>query len=125
MLQLQGTSSRARGLQQLWLLGSSFFTGLTVVAHGFRCSAACGIFPDQGLNPCLLHWQAYSLPLNHQRSPVVFFSCLLGWLWVGKRLVIVTCRPSSILSVWDLTLGSNYKAHSTHCFSHLTGSFRC
>ena len=22
-----------------------------VVAHGFRCSAACGIFPDQGSNP--------------------------------------------------------------------------
>ena len=24
------------------------------------CSAACGIFPDQGSNPCLLHWQADS-----------------------------------------------------------------
>ena len=24
-----------------------------------------GIFPTQGLNPCLLHWQADSLPLNH------------------------------------------------------------
>ena len=30
------------------------------------CSAACGIFLDQGLNPCLLHWQADSLPLSHQ-----------------------------------------------------------
>ena len=27
-----------------------------VVVHGLSCSAACGIFPDQGLNPCLLHW---------------------------------------------------------------------
>ena len=26
-----------------------------VVAHGPSCSAACGIFPDQGLNPCPLH----------------------------------------------------------------------
>ena len=26
-------------------------------------------FPDQGLNLCLLHWQADSLPLNHQGSP--------------------------------------------------------
>ena len=32
--------------------------GSVVVAHGLSCSAACGIFPDQGLNPCLLHWQA-------------------------------------------------------------------
>ena len=30
----------------------------TVVAvHGFTCSVACGIFPDQRSNPCLLHWQ--------------------------------------------------------------------
>ena len=25
-----------------------------------------GIFPTQGLNPCLLHWQAGPLPLSHQ-----------------------------------------------------------
>ena len=31
---------------------------------------ACGIFLDQGSNPCLLHWQAESLPLNHQGSPL-------------------------------------------------------
>ena len=31
-------------------------TGLVVVAHRLSCSEACGIFPDQGLNPCLLHW---------------------------------------------------------------------
>ena len=31
-----------------------------------------GIFPTQGLNPCLLHWQADSLPLSHQRSPQNF-----------------------------------------------------
>ena len=36
----------------------------------------CGmwIFLDQGSNPCLLHWQVNSLPLNHQGSPDwVFF----------------------------------------------------
>ena len=31
-----------------------------------------GIFPTQGLNPCLLHWQAGSLPLSHQGSPVFY-----------------------------------------------------
>ena len=28
-----------------------------VVAHGLSCSAACGIFLDEGSNPCPLHWQ--------------------------------------------------------------------
>ena len=32
-----------------------------------------GIFPTQGLNPCLLCWQAYSLPLSHHKSPTHFF----------------------------------------------------
>ena len=41
----------ARGL---WSAGS------VVVAHRLRCSAACGIFPDQGSNPCPLHWQVDS-----------------------------------------------------------------
>ena len=40
-----------------------------VVACRLSCSTACGIFPDQGSNPCLLHWQAEALPLSHQRSP--------------------------------------------------------
>ena len=31
-----------------------------VASHGPSCSAACGIFPDQGSNPCPLHWQADS-----------------------------------------------------------------
>ena len=46
--------------------------GSVVVAHGPCCSAACGIFPDQGSNPCPLHWQADSQPLRHQRSPKRF-----------------------------------------------------
>ena len=28
-----------------------------------------GIFPTQGSNSCLLHWQVYSLPLSHEGSP--------------------------------------------------------
>ena len=53
-------------LQQLWHVGSVVVahrlqsTGSVVVAHGLSCSAACGIFPDQGLNPCPLHWQVDS-----------------------------------------------------------------
>ena len=40
-----------------------------IVAHGFSCSKACGIFPDQGSNPSLLYWQVNSLLLSHQGSP--------------------------------------------------------
>ena len=54
----------ARGL---WSVGS------VVVAHGLSCSVACGIFPDQGSNPCPLHWQADSQPLRHQGSPINIF----------------------------------------------------
>ena len=40
-----------------------------VTVHGLRHSEVCGIFPDQGLNLCLLYWQTDSLPLSHQGSP--------------------------------------------------------
>ena len=40
------------------------------MVHGLSCSAACGIFPDQGSNRCPLHWQADSQPLRHQGSPL-------------------------------------------------------
>ena len=39
--------------------------GSVVMVHRFSCSGAYGIFLDQGSNPCLLHWKADSLPLNH------------------------------------------------------------
>ena len=67
------SSSRCAGLSLSWplLLRStgSRRAGLVVVAHGLSCSAACGILPDQGSNPCPLHWQADSQPLCHQGSP--------------------------------------------------------
>ena len=44
-------------------------TGSVVAMHGLNCSSACGIFPDQGSNPCLVHWQVDSLPLSHQGIP--------------------------------------------------------
>ena len=61
-------------LQWLLLLRStgSRRAGSVVVAHWLSCSVACGIFPDQGSNPCPLHWQADSQPLHHQGSPQSF-----------------------------------------------------
>ena len=70
-------SSRCAGLSlsQPLLLRStgSRRAGSVVVAHGPSCSAACGIFPDQGSNPCSPHWQADSQPLRHQGSPFFCF----------------------------------------------------
>ena len=47
--------------------------GSVIVAHGPSRCAACGIFPDQGSNPCPLHWQADPQPLCHQGSPITCF----------------------------------------------------
>ena len=71
------SSSRCTGLSPLqplllWSTGSRH-AGSAAVAHGPSCSAACGILPDQGSNPCPLHWQAGSQPLRHQGSPTLFF----------------------------------------------------
>ena len=44
-------------------------TGSAVAVQGLSCSPACGILPDQGLYPCILHQQTHSLPLSHQGSP--------------------------------------------------------
>ena len=70
------SSSRCVGLSLsrpllLWSTGSRC-AGSVVVAHGPSCSTACGIFPDQGSNPCPLRWQADSQPLRHQGSPALF-----------------------------------------------------
>ena len=74
------SSSRCTGLSLLrpLLLRStgSRRAGSVIVAHGPSHSAACGIFPDQGSNPCPLHWQADSQPLRHQGSPCTIFYVL-------------------------------------------------
>ena len=67
------SSSRCAGLSLsgplLLRSTGSRCAGSVIVAHGPSCSTACGILPDQGSNPCLLHWQADSQPLCHQGSP--------------------------------------------------------
>ena len=71
------SSSRCAGLSLSWPLPlrstGSRRAGSAIVAHGLSRSASCGIFPDQGSNPCPLHWQADSQPLCHQGSPPIGF----------------------------------------------------
>ena len=45
--------------------------GSVATVPGLSCSMTCGIFPDQGWNPHPLHWQADSLPLDHQGSLII------------------------------------------------------
>ena len=83
------SSSRCAGLSlSLPLLlrsTSSRRAGSVVAAHGPSCSAACGIFPDQGSNPCPLHWQADSQPLRHLGSPH-------SWAFDGKYLTEILVK---------------------------------
>ena len=68
------SSSRCTGLSPSRPLSlrstGSRRAGSVIVAHGPSRSAARGIFPDQGSNPCPLHWQADSQPLRHRGSPL-------------------------------------------------------
>ena len=65
--------------------------GSVVVAHGPSCSAACGILPDQGSNPCPLHWQADSQPLRHQGSPQkTFISLTLPFILLPSLFLLLT-----------------------------------
>ena len=54
-----------------------------------------GIFPTQGLNLCLLRWQADSLPLSHQEAlsvgcphsnPFIYFQATFSVSLVGGQL---------------------------------------
>ena len=76
------SSSRCAGLSlsRPLLLRStgSRRAGSVIVAHGPSRSAACGIFADQGANPCPLRWQADSQPPRHQGSPGAIMCCLLN-----------------------------------------------
>ena len=108
------SSSRCAGLSlsRPLLLRStgSRRAGSAIVAHRPSCSAACGIFPDQGLNPCPLHWQADSQPLRHQGSPLFIFliihiNCcelfLIMHIWLFQ-LSLVDSKYKNLVSVYLL-----------------------
>ena len=85
--------------------------GSVVVAHGPSCPAACGIFPDQGSNPCPLRWQADSQPLHHQGSPPAHFLTCLFFLILKfmSCLYNLEINPLSVISF------ANIFSHSEGC----------
>ena len=79
------------------------------MARGLSGSVACGIFPDQGLNPCLLHWQVDSFQVSHQRSP----RCkLLYKLWkILKEMGIpdhLTCLLRNLYAGQEATVRTDH-----------------
>ena len=69
---MQALAAGSWGHSLLWCMGFSTQAlgaqASGVVAHQLSCSTACGIFLDQGLNPCPLHRQAESYQLCQQGS---------------------------------------------------------
>ena len=82
-------------LQQLWQMGSEVVTprlqstGSVVGEHRLGCSTIYWIFPHQGSNPCLLHWQENSLPLSQQ-----------GALWVLFLISNGTGQVTNLSQLW-------------------------
>ena len=82
------------------------------MAHSLSCSTAWGIFLDQGLNPCLLRWQADSLPLNHQGSPCQgFLLCIFSLLCLMGLMELL---PKMSPAFWFLYSRHMNLAHVTH-----------
>ena len=67
-----------------------------VVMHRLSCSAVCGIFPDQKLNPCPLHWQVNHLitrevPRHNESLIRKAHHCLGPWDKCSRSTSF--CRP--------------------------------
>ena len=104
----------------------------SVVKCELTCSTPCAIFPDQGLNPCLLVWQVNSLPLSHQRSPhITFLKQCRDYHKQGlvRNIYILCLAKLQIASLYDLfsflfLLNFQHSLHLprlfvAYCFSHI------
>ena len=107
--------------------------GSVIVAHGPRRSAACGILPDQGSNPCPLHWQADSQSLHHQGSPTVHFLILMVSLGtvivpVGVLFSLLMCYSEHILRLkvqWKSTCLPSWTHLVLISLCHVLGLCHC
>ena len=89
-------------------------TGSVAVGHGLSCSEAYGIFPDQGSNPRLLHWQADGFFSTEPPGIPDFYVLILGRYksgWVpflcdrAKIYTIIQWLLFLFLQLLKLTIG--------------------
>ena len=61
--------------------------------------------PDPDVNPCLLHWQADSLPLSHQGSPYcpVYINNCSNYQWMTDNVAKAYPNWTFFLSIFCLT----------------------
>ena len=105
-------------LQTIWVLQ----------ARILECHFLLQRFLDQGSNACLLHWQADSLPLSHQGSPIVCLPTLyshffLPFPWPGFFEDVHKVSSKEFFwnskSVFHLTVSIRdifFNHHSDHIF---------
>ena len=100
--------SPGHGLQELWYADSIDAAhglkslGSVVVTSGLSCSRACGIFQNQGSNPCPLHWQLDSYPLDHQGSPrIIYFCYCLCFRRQMKKKILLQFMSNSVLPIFS------------------------
>ena len=63
-------------------------TGSVVVALGLSCSVSSGIFLDQSLHLCLLHWQMDSSSMSHREAHCLFILLMVSFA-VPKLLRLI------------------------------------
>ena len=95
--------------------------GSGVAVPGLSCSRACGIFPDQGSNLCLLNWEADSFPLSHQGSPL--FPILIHILIQFHSLILsIFYRFDKATTIyWMFAMTRNHTRWFTWSFTMLYG----
>ena len=82
------------------VVGAQGLRGSVVVVHRLSYPKACEIFPDQGSNPCPLHWQGDSQPLDHQGRLSIFPVFSLPPL--TQTLPPNSCHWGSLLSLYTV-----------------------
>ena len=79
------------------------------MARGLSCSVACGVLPDKGLNPCLLHWRRILYHWATRKAPLILNEVsvvvvqLLSCVWLFATPWTAALQGSLSLTIsWTL-----------------------
>ena len=68
--------------------------GSVVVAQGLSCHTACGIFLDQGLNLCPLHWQVDSSFYGDFSKCFMLLNFIFKWKILALQYCVGFCHTT-------------------------------